>query len=162
MAVTYEPIASTTLGANATTVTFDSIPGTYTDLILVIHEPTASGSNAGTIKFNQDSGSNYSRTTLRGNGSAASSTRASSETEGYYGGVVDGAIQMFHIMSYANTNVFKTVLQVTRGLVSSVDSVGRQVTLWRSTNAITRIDLGQATNGHKSGFTFSLYGVKAA
>lgn len=162
MALTYEPIASTTLGAAATTVTFDNIPGTYTDLILVILEPTASGSNAGTIKFNQDSGSNYSRTILRGDGSVTSATRASNETTGYYGGQVANAIQMFQIMSYANTNVNKTVLQVTRGLVSAADAIGRQVTLWRSTAAITRIDLGQVTNGHKSGFVFSLYGVKAA
>jgi hypothetical protein len=35
MAKTYEPIATTTLGTAAATVTFSSISGTYTDLVLV-------------------------------------------------------------------------------------------------------------------------------
>jgi hypothetical protein len=35
MAITYEPIATTTLGSAAADVTFTSISGTYTDLVLV-------------------------------------------------------------------------------------------------------------------------------
>ena len=34
-AATYEPIATTTLGSAASTITFSSISGSYTDLILV-------------------------------------------------------------------------------------------------------------------------------
>ena len=34
---TYEPIATTTLGSNATSVTFSNISGSYTDLVLACH-----------------------------------------------------------------------------------------------------------------------------
>ena len=36
MPATYEPIASTTLGASAAAIEFTSIPGTYTDLVVVL------------------------------------------------------------------------------------------------------------------------------
>ena len=36
MAATYTPIATTTLGSAGTSVDFNSISGTYTDLVLVI------------------------------------------------------------------------------------------------------------------------------
>ena len=36
MAITYEPIATNTLGSAAASVTFSSISGTYTDLVVVV------------------------------------------------------------------------------------------------------------------------------
>ncbi len=40
MPKTYEPIATTTLGSAAATVTFSTIPGTYTDLVLIDYQFT--------------------------------------------------------------------------------------------------------------------------
>jgi len=76
---TYTPIATTTLGSSATSYTFTSIPSTYTDLVIVaqIKGDTTTYLN---LRFNGDTGSNYSRTTLSGNGSTASSERRSNQT----------------------------------------------------------------------------------
>jgi hypothetical protein len=167
MAATYEPIASTTLGSAATSVTFGSggtLPQTYTDLIVVINA-TATPTTAYTgVRFNADSGSNYSTTVLRGNGSSASSARYSSQSEGYtsQANALSTTVStvVIHVMSYSNTNVYTTYLAADSA--SSVE-VNRAVGLWRSTSAITSIELrGVGGNGFGSGSTFSLYGIKAA
>ena len=76
MAITYEPIATTTLGTSASSVTFSTIPGTYTDLVLVV-AGTSAATNGNEMQFNGDTGNNYSFTLLYGTGSAAVSSRNS-------------------------------------------------------------------------------------
>lgn len=165
MAATYEPIASTTLGSAATTVTFSSIAATWTDIIAVVNSGTSEGSNDCYLRFNNDSAGNYSTTWLFGNGSSAGSGRGSNLTGGrLWGGVAD-ATHIFHIQSYANTNVYKTYLAAAQSTLSGVDSVVRNVGLWRDTSAINRIDFvqtGGGSNEFKAGTTFSLFGIKAA
>jgi hypothetical protein len=74
MAPTYELIASNTLSSAAASVTFSSIPATYTDLLLKISARSSdSGGAFGrtcTIRVNSDSGSNYSNLFLRATGTA--------------------------------------------------------------------------------------------
>jgi hypothetical protein len=165
---TYEPIASTTLGAGGSTlVTFSNIPGTFTDLILVSASDTDYPFAAGVstyLRINGDTAGNYSTTWLLGSGSAASSSRASNDTNGIYIGEFSGTANtqetsIVQIMSYANTNVHKTVLSS-----SAVASyfVTRQVGLWRSTAAITSVSVRAGGYTFQQGGTFSLYGVKAA
>jgi hypothetical protein len=160
MARTYEPIASQTLGSDTASVTFSSIPGMWTDLILVVHG-SGSTANDGILEFNGDTASNYSVTQLRGNGSAASSVRY---TAAYLNGVgvwTTGNAYTFivHIMSYANTNVFKTWLSS----ASRADSeVNRVVGLWRSTSAVTEIKVKRGSGNILTGATFSLFGIKAS
>ena len=43
MAITYEPIATTTLGSAAASVTFSSISGSYTDLVLIVVPKATTG-----------------------------------------------------------------------------------------------------------------------
>ena len=169
MPATYEPIASTTLGSNTGVVEFSSIPSTYTDLILVGLTGAASGTPSLRVRFNTDTGSNYSGTVLGGNGSSATSARDSSQTSGYGGSrltemstAVENTITI-HIQSYANTNVFKTWLYAAAGPAKNVE---RGVGLWRSTSAIdtVKLSLGGSfpTVDTLSGTTWSLYGIKAA
>jgi hypothetical protein len=76
---TYEAIATQTLGSAAASVTFSSIPSTYTDLVLVCNFETSSNAIAGVyIQFNGDTSTNYSSTNLIGNGSTAESSRQNS------------------------------------------------------------------------------------
>jgi len=69
---TYTPIATQILSSTTASVTFGSIPTFYTDLVLVINGGHNSGLGYGiNIQFNNDTGSNYSSTVIRGNGSIA-------------------------------------------------------------------------------------------
>lgn len=169
MAVTYEPIASQTLGSTVNSATFSNIPGTYTDLVLrmALKSSGAATITGPTLRVNSDSGSNYSFTVLSGNGSSASSNRVGG-TNGdrlRFGEVIETdnfSPCVVHFFSYANTNVYKTLL--CESAAPSL-SVGRIVGLWRSTSAITSITVYSTDNGADdlvSGSTLSLYGIKAA
>lgn len=158
MPATYEPIATTTLGSNTATITFSSIAATYTDIILVL-SGLYTTSNFVNFKVNNDSGSNYSNTYLRGNGSVASSGRASNATYGI--GIGENPENtVIHFQNYANTTTNKTMLVRTNKSGSETRAV---VGLWRSTSAINRIDLiHDSANGFASGTVVTLYGIKAA
>jgi hypothetical protein len=144
MASTYEPLATTTLGSAAASVTFSSISGSYTDLVLVINARMTGGGGASSIQaqFNSDTASNYSFTLLNGDGSSATSARASSQTQAAVGLATDTAGEfspsIIQVMNYSNTTTYKTVL-ARSGIAS--DRVRAFVSLWSSTSAINRIDL---------------------
>lgn len=159
MASTYTPIATQTLGSSAATVTFSSIPSTYTDLVLVANG-SASASSDFYIAFNSDFSSNYSRTVLYGTGSAAGSQRDSNLTRMLIGAFYTNQVNILQIMNYSNTNTNKTVLSRSNGPSNVVEA---DVGLWRSTVAINRIDLTvSGSNTFNTGSTFTLYGIKAA
>ena len=164
---TYTPISSITLSANTATITFSGIPQTYTDLILVAQaKSTTSGSsfNNYRIQFNGDTTSLYSDTFLSGNGTSATSTRDSGQTV-IYAGILpqtsaSAEVSIFHFMNYSNTTTNKTVL--CRGNMGGTSGgVNATVGLWRSTAAITRIDLFMSSADITSGSTFTLYGIGA-
>lgn len=168
MATTYEPIASTTIsGTGTATITFSSIPQTYTDLELVIQVRENSGSDGNTfIQFNSDSGTNYSLTQLYGSGSAGGSNRASSQTKtGFYGNAsqVDPSttygFSKAYIFNYSNSTTYKSIYS--QGNYTAIEVVAR-THLWRSTAAITRIDLTLASGNYANGSVVTLYGIAAA
>ena len=157
MPITYEPIATNTLGSSAASVTFSSIPGTYTDLILVVNG-TSTATNGNEMQFNGDTGNNYSFTLLYGDGSTATSSRNSNISFAYAGRTnTNQSVSITQIMNYANTTTYKTVL--TRAN-SNGDIVMANVSTWRSTSAITSLVYAGAT--FNSGTVFTLYGIKAA
>jgi len=164
MTSTYEKIAAQTLGSATATVTFSSIAGTYTDLILVTADIINTTNVLGMyIQFNSDTGSNYSRTFMEGNGSSASSSRSSNQTSMMlgrsYGG--DRTMNIFQIQNYSNSTTNKTVL-CRYGSAGSSSAVGAAVGLWRSTSAITSIVVGLVSGANMSaGCSFTLYGIKA-
>jgi hypothetical protein len=160
---TYTPIASQTLSSSAAEVVFSGIPQTYTDLVLVM-SARASSTNAATIyiQVNGDTASNYSATLLQGDGSSATSSRASSQTFMYIAPiqVTSGSFQpsITHFMNYSNTTTNKTVL--TRAN-DSASVVRAYVNLWRSTAAINSIKIYPSVNSLDTGSTFTLYGIGA-
>lgn len=160
MAATYEPIASTTLASSASSVTFSGIAADWTDLRLsCLLTPSTSNVNV-FMRLNADTGTNYSRTFLLGNGSSASSNRNANVPNevavGFLASTSSLDTTTIDLMSYANTNVYKTVLAQT---ADATNLVNRIVALWRSTAAITSIRIGASL---AAGSTLSLYGIKAA
>jgi hypothetical protein len=158
------PIATNTLTANSGTVTFSSIPQGYTDLILITNSKTTSGGNL-TMQLNSDTGTNYSMTEVYGDGSTAASNRNTSQTSmsiARYGNPDTAnfnSVSISHIMNYANSTTYKTVL--TRASNANTgQGADLTVCLWRSTAAVTTISVSSGT--FVIGSTFTLYGVKAA
>ena len=162
MPSTYTPIATQTLGSATASVTFSSISGTYTDLILVVAGQATGAQRNLLLQFNGDTASNYSATILYGDGSSAGSVRVTSQTSANVGGI-DSTSQsntIAHIMNYSNSTTYKTILG--RGNSSS-NIVAAKVALWRSTSAITSIvAFLAASDTFTTGTTFTLYGVKSA
>lgn len=163
MAVTYSQIATQTLGSATSSVTFSSIPSTYTDLVIIANGGITTGPDDVKIRLNGDSGSNYSSTLLRGSGSAVLSYRVSNQTEmfyaSYFGSGSGSSVGIINIQNYSNSTTYKTVL--CRGN-SAADFVNAAVSLWRSTSAVNSVTLIGGGSTFISGSTFSLYGIKAA
>jgi hypothetical protein len=164
MPSTYDPIATQTLGSAAASVTFSSITGTYTDLVLVISAQGASGaSSAINAYFNADTASNYSYTQITGDGSSAASTRNTSSTRMRLGwSAVSSAFApiVVSIQNYSNTTTNKTSISRINDAASITGAV---VNLWRSTAAVTGITMNLNSGANfNTGSTFTLYGIKAA
>jgi hypothetical protein len=168
---TYTPIATQTLGSAVATVTFSSIPSTYTDLVIIVNTGfvDASLDNQFEARFNGDTGSNYSVTSLSGDGSSASSNRQSNNT---YAEMFKRISRVsltsniiLQIQNYSNTTTYKTMLaRVNAPDSASFPGTNVNVNLWRSTAAINSIAFANYAGGNtfRIGSTFTLYGIAAA
>ena len=163
MPATYEPIATTTLSSAAASISFSSISSAYTDLRLVMTY-TCSTSSYAYVRINSDTGTNYSRTQISGDGSTATSIRGTSQDK-----MVPpvGATTTTPVMytadffSYAgSTN--KTSLWTGSSDFNGSGTVGRQVYLWRSTSAISSLQITSNAGNFEIGTTATLYGILKA
>lgn len=161
---TYTPIATTTLGSAAASYTFSSIPSTYTDLVLVTSAAGTAGADM-RLQFNSDTATNYSRTYLSGNGTSAFSGRATATASagitayGTLTATLGGTNNIAQIMNYSNSTTYKTVLARSNDAGAGTDAI---VSMWRSTAAITSINISVSTGTFSTGSTFTLYGIAAA
>jgi len=166
----YASIATVTLGSSSSSISFSSIPSTYTHLQLRgISKAASSGSPfAYQIRFNGDSAANYTYHRLIGNGSAVSAvaTTGASQISCFYeptdeanvfaGGVID-------ILDYTNTNK-NTVVRTLGGYDANGSGYATFFSgVWLNTAAITSITLitESATNTAQYS-SFALYGIKGA
>jgi hypothetical protein len=158
--VTYESIATQTLGSAAASVTFSSIPATYTDLYFICSLTALNTNSAIGLRFNSDTGTNYSTTRVYGNGTSAVSDRTSNNSYaqlGFAGAELTN--QVFQIMNYANTTTNKTAIGRANG--AGILAMAT-VSLWRSTAAIDNIVIRRVDGGNlASGSTFTLYGIRS-
>jgi hypothetical protein len=160
MASTYEPISTTTIsGSSTSSVTFSSIPNTYTDLVLIMGF-SLSANDEIDITFNGDTGGSYSRTYMEGNGSTAGSAYGTGLNAIAILGRGNQMTNIINIMNYANTTTNKTLLA---RFSSPSNIIGAEVGLWRSTSAITSVTLNLRTSKtYVAGSVLTLYGIKAA
>jgi hypothetical protein len=160
---TYVALDKKTVDGTVSTITFSSIPATYTDLVIVSNYGNDSAGNYAIRVGNGsvDTGSNYSRTCFYGTGSAPGSFPESNQTYLNLGNsntsITCNSITQFN--NYANTTTFKSFLD--RSNATSA-TLSLNACLWRSTNAINTIQLFSPTSSNfLAGSTFSLYGIKA-
>lgn len=164
MASTYEPISTTTLGSAASSITFSSIPATYTDLRLVLTCTVSSATDNLIMQYNSTT-TGYSQTFLLGDGSTASSVKYTnfSGIYGSYNQLPSTTIPTFFtydIFSYAGST-YKTCLCTSSLDYNGSGEIARYVGLWRNTSAITSVQLKFGSN-FAAGTTATLYGIKSA
>lgn len=166
MATTFELIDKSILSSTTASVTFSSIPSTFTDLSLKV---SARSNKAGQVyeiirlNFNGVT-TNQSSRWIEGSGSgvsSATSTRIDSFSTG------DGATSTtfgsteFYIPNYASSN-YKSVSSDGVGENNATFALaGLFAGLWSSTSAITQIEV-KPNDGTAwlSGSSFYLYGIK--
>jgi len=162
----YESIATVTVGSGgSSSISFTSIPATYTHLQIRYMTLFSQANYAGYIQFNSDTASNYAWHRIFGSGSTVTAGNATSQSNGLFGlgaasstntpggGVTD-------ILDYDNTNKFKTVRDLSGTDANGNGYIQFASSLWRSTSAITSIQLSPASGVYNQYSQFALYGIK--
>jgi hypothetical protein len=162
---TYEKIASTTLASNNSTVTFTSIPSTYTDLVIIFSGKAASSTDAQVRVGNgsADSNTNYSRHFMFGYSGGLIVDTIANLPGFIFSPYSENTNLVMHLHSYANTNIFKPAL-IRNGPkpVTGDNLTYVSANIWRSTSAIDVIQFTSPTHNFVTGSIFSIYGIKAA
>jgi hypothetical protein len=170
----FESIATVTVGAGgASSISFTGIVGTYKHLQVryISRCDRADVTDSLAVRFNSDSGTNYTRHLIYGYNSSASALASTAETYNR-SGVSSASLAtanvfaagVYDILDYSSTNKNKTL----RVLCGSEDNtaLGSELRfgsgLWLNTAAITSLTF--LANGGSSNFvqysSFALYGIK--
>ena len=171
MAPTYIPIASTTLSTSAASVTFSAIPQTYTDLVvrLSVRNDQSTTINYLRMTLNSNTGSVYSNTVLRGDGSTVSSAADANVTFMLIG-VVNSNSSTSN--TFANGEIYIPSYTASQNKPISGFGVGENnatfarmqaaAGLFRSTTAVSSITIANEGGSFVSGSSFHLYGISNA
>jgi hypothetical protein len=170
----YESIATVTVGGTSvSSISFTSIPSTFTHLQL--RAITKTNRNDGgefqttiALRFNSDGASNYSYHRLIGNGSNISSTGGPSNAYLYLYFAASTTspantfgVGVYDILNYANTNTYKTVRLLSGVENNTIGVINLGSGVWTNTNAITSISLTTDGGHNFTEYTqFALYGIK--
>ena len=166
MATTYEAIATVTVGSGgAANIEFTSIPGTYTDLVVLASARSTRNSDTIddlVIRFN-DSTTSYTGRRLYGTGASAVSD-TQTDIRGF--AVADNSTantfsnNTFYIPNYTSSNYKSVSIDGVNENNSSTAFSGLVAGLWSNTATITKITL-LANNGNLMQYsTATLYGIK--
>lgn len=168
----YESIATTTVGSGGSaTVTFSSIPSTYTHLqIRIIGRIDQSNTDDNIyVRFNGDNGANYAGHYFFGTGSTAVAAAAANQNQGVACRTTGGSssanifgVGTCDILDYANTNKNKTVRVLTGHDQNGEGLIFLMSTLWRNTSAVTSITLFTLAGNMTQYTQLALYGIKGA
>jgi hypothetical protein len=164
----YESIATTTVGSGgSSTITFSSIPATFTHLQLRYIAQNTVANYYVKMQFNSDTGTRYATHYLNGSGSAVSASASTSDTglylprtntSNFSAGVCD-------ILDYTNTNKNKTVRSIGGFDANGSGYVDFNSGLWMPASLgsgnITQIDLILEAGNYAQYSQFALYGIKS-
>lgn len=163
---TYVAIAKNLLTVDTASITFSSIPSTYTDLLLVVSGRSSSAPSF--LRITTNGSPTSSETDLRGDGSAASSIRATGDGQFFGQGYLRlsdssmtantfASIEVY-IPNYAGSqNKIMSATSVTEKNAASVQYITASAAASDLTSAISSITcLGNYVTGSR----FDLYGIK--
>jgi hypothetical protein len=169
------PIKTVAVGGTAlSSITFSSIPATYTHLQLRFSVQTNRSGVTGDnmfIRFNGDSTSGlYSRHQLFGFGNAIpTSAAATSQNEIFIGSICSSnvrdlfAMSVLDILDYDNTTKAKTTRAFTGYTDNGTGAMALMGGAWYNTNAITSISIfPQSGTAFTAGSVVTLYGILGA
>ena len=174
----YESIATQTVGSGGTSsVSFSSIPATYTHLQLrIMAKVTRATYPIGELKveFNFDTGANYTVHDIYGDGSSLTLVQGSGQTSMRWGngsiGTSTGGtfgVMIVDILDYANTSKYKTVRNFSgtdcNGTVGGLGGrLGQFSNLWSNTSAVSNIYItyGGGQGDFLEYSSFALYGIR--
>jgi hypothetical protein len=163
------PIAFLTTTSGATSVTISSIPATYTHLRIFTNVKTSRSALTDplSLRFNGDSGSNYSYTGSEFEQPTPAGFNAQNQTKAFFGrggGASNASLAgmcVLDIYNYANTNVRKSFNSHGGIDYGSGGNIVVSVGTWQSTAAINSItflaDVGPNINANSN---FQIYGIK--
>ncbi len=166
---TYTLIESQVLGTAAASVTFSSIPATYTDLVLraSVRTTAATVNDNLNLVINGSSAADYSITRLNGDGTSAASYRTTSATYGklYWCPGNNATADTFgNLEAYFASYTAAQAKAYSTFTVSETNATGANMValagLWNSTAAITSINIYSDNSGNLvTGSSFNLYGI---
>lgn len=171
MATTMKLIAKNVLGSDTATVTFSSIPGTMTDLLIIVSARSSRAEIVDTLKMTfNGSSSGYSDRAFQVSGTNVVSYAASSATYNEVGLVTgsnatantfgSGEIYIPNYAGSTNKSVSATTVYENNATAGYINATA---CLWANTAAITSVALGLTTGPNfKSGSSFFLYGITKA
>jgi hypothetical protein len=171
----YESIATATGTGSSGTITFSSIPSTYTHLQIRSISQLSATRGYSIIKPNNDSSTaNYTYHTIYGGGSSVTADKyTTGSLGGSYSVYSTGAtselsdnvgVAIVDILDYASTSKYKTFRSLT-GYDNNQTGNGITFlisTLWLSTSAISSLTIDAQGGNFTNKTTFALYGIKGA
>jgi hypothetical protein len=166
----YESIQTVTVGSGgSSTISFTSIPSTYSHLQIrnISRSSRSDITDSVLLRLNSDTGNNYAYHFLRGNGTAASASAATSTSSIFAGAAVaqTGGANMFgvgviDILDYSNTNKNKTIRSLTGEDRNGQGFVYFQSGLWMNTSAVSTLTFLNEFGNFSQYSSFALYGIK--
>jgi hypothetical protein len=165
MANTYQLINSNTVGSGGTgSITFSSIPATYTDLCLVLSIRTTNAADNDTIDLEINGvTTNQSRKRLQGNGSTVASASASSlgfQVNGDTSTANTFGSAQIYIPNYAGSNNKSLSFENITENNATTAYANLIAGLWSQTTAITSLGIVAIGSTIKQYSTAYLYGIK--
>lgn len=157
---TYVPLATVTLGASASSVSFSSIPATYRDLVVVMDLTTSVDNGLVQMELNANA-SGYNFVFMSGNGSTTTSgastgntfmrlnltTRTNSTTRSNF---------IANLLDASATDKHKTVISRFNNASTGTEAFANR---WGNTARVTSVRLFLGSGNFNSASIFSLYGI---
>jgi hypothetical protein len=169
----FESIATITGNGSSNTLTFSSIPATYSSLQIrgVARTTRAANDSTLSLRFNSNNNPNYINHYINGYGYGLGASGSTSNTSVWMGEATGSTAasnlvgtNLIDIQDYASTTKNKTLRSISGLEVNgSGSAIYLHSGLFLSTSAINQIDL-IVTDGSNwtSQTTFALYGIKGA